>query len=70
MTVPLSVLKSNMIRFTPALPERKTQAIQSLGAGLVEKVWLTYLELFIPVCIYCTVPFHVVTYTVGIFSTV
>ena len=58
MTVPLSVLKSNMICFTPSLPERKTQAIQSLGAGLVEKVGGAFVHVIVylePVCI-CFLP--------------
>lgn len=38
MTVPLAVLKSNMVTFNPPLDERKRQAIDRLGAGLVEKV--------------------------------
>lgn len=46
MTVPLAVLKSNMVTFNPPLDERKRQAIDKLGAGLVEKVGkLTYMYM-------------------------
>ena len=38
VTVPLAVLKANMVTFTPALNTKKKAAIQNLGAGLVEKV--------------------------------
>ena len=38
MTVPLSLLKSEIISFTPPLPTKKTDAIKRLGAGLIEKV--------------------------------
>ena len=38
VTVPLSLLKSERIRFNPDLPEKKKAAISSLGAGLIEKV--------------------------------
>lgn len=38
VTVPLAVLKANMVTFTPPLNSRKKAAIQNLGAGLVEKV--------------------------------
>ena len=38
VTVPLSLLKSERIRFNPDLPERKKAAISNLGAGLIEKV--------------------------------
>lgn len=38
MTVPLAVLKANMVTFTPTLNAKKKAAIQNLGAGLVEKV--------------------------------
>lgn len=43
LTVPLAVLKANMVTFTPSLSTRKKAAIQNLGAGLVEKVfcWLS-----------------------------
>ena len=38
VTVPLSLLKSERIRFNPDLPEKKKAAISNLGAGLIEKV--------------------------------
>ena len=38
VTVPLSLLKSERIRFNPDLPEEKRAAISNLGAGLIEKV--------------------------------
>ncbi len=38
VTVPLAVLKANMVTFTPTLNAKKKAAIQNLGAGLVEKV--------------------------------
>ena len=38
VSVPLAVLKANMVTFTPSLNARKKAAIQNLGAGLVEKV--------------------------------
>lgn len=42
VTVPLSLLKSERIRFNPDLPEKKKAAISSLGAGLIEKVVLKF----------------------------
>ena len=38
ITVPLAVLKSGAISFSPPLSDRKAGAINRLGAGLVEKV--------------------------------
>ena len=38
VTVPLAVLKANMVAFSPPLCARKKAAIKNLGAGLVEKV--------------------------------
>ena len=38
VTVPLSLLKSEKIRFNPDFPEKKKAAISNLGAGLIEKV--------------------------------
>jgi monoamine oxidase len=42
VTVPLGVLKSNAIQFTPALPAAKRTAINRLGFGLLNKVILKW----------------------------
>ena len=46
VTVPLYLLKSKRLKFTPDLPDRKQAAINSLGAGLIEKVstWQVFLH--------------------------
>lgn len=41
LSVPLGVLKANVISFHPPLPEWKTQAINNLGFGLLNKVEVT-----------------------------
>ena len=46
VTVPLSVLKKNVIKFNPPLPLNKQTAIDNLGVGYMEKVLSTS-------CIYC-----------------
>jgi lysine-specific histone demethylase 1 len=45
-TVPLGVLKQNIIQFEPPLPEWKTGAIQRIGFGILNKVVLVYKEPF------------------------
>lgn len=44
VTVPLGVLKTDGISFTPPLPDRKRKAIDALGMGLLNKVYLTFDE--------------------------
>ena len=44
VTVPLSILKANVITFEPDLPDRKLKAIDKLGAGVIEKVRNTFCE--------------------------
>ncbi|CAG5125319.1 unnamed protein product, partial [Candidula unifasciata] len=46
VTLPLAVLKTSSVMFYPALPEAKMKAINSLGAGSVEKVVLQFHERF------------------------
>lgn len=46
VTLPLGVLKSGQVAFEPLLPERKQQAIQRLGMGVLDKVVLRFPELF------------------------
>ena len=46
ITLPLGVLKQNAVRFTPPLPEEKQNAIQRLGMGLLDKVYLQFSEVF------------------------
>ncbi|GFR69599.1 lysine-specific histone demethylase 1B [Elysia marginata] len=46
VTVPLAILKKGIPEFHPPLPEFKVKAIESLGAGKVEKVTLEFDEDF------------------------
>lgn len=46
VTVPLGVLKSGSIQFSPALPARKTAAIDRLAMAELEKVVLRYDDAF------------------------
>ncbi|CAL8298829.1 unnamed protein product [Lota lota] len=42
VTVPLTLLQKNLIQFYPPLPERKLKALNSLGAGIIEKIALQF----------------------------
>ena len=46
VTVPLGVLQSAAIEFSPALPFAHRGAIAALGMGVVDKVWLRFDEPF------------------------
>jgi len=46
VTVPLGVLKRGDIKFDPALPENKQQAIERLGMGTLDKVYLLFEQPF------------------------
>ena len=46
VTVPLGVLQSNSIKFMPELSPHKSAAIQRLGMGLMDKLWLEFPEAF------------------------
>ncbi|CAG1997041.1 unnamed protein product [Fusarium graminearum] len=45
-TVPLGVLKQNNIVFNPPLPSWKTDVVERLGFGILNKVVLVYDEIF------------------------
>ncbi|MEO1107415.1 MAG: FAD-dependent oxidoreductase [Pseudomonadota bacterium] len=46
VTVPLGVLKQGSITFSPPLPNRRQSAIESLGMGTLDKVYLRYEDVF------------------------
>lgn len=48
VTVPLGVLKKGSIKFTPALPNKKTTAISKLGMGHFNKCYLRFPTQFWP----------------------
>ncbi len=48
ITLPLGVLKRGTVTFSPALPPRKQAAIQNLGMGLLNKVFLRFPRVFWP----------------------
>lgn len=48
VTMPLGVLQSGKVRFTPALPAEKSRAIDGLGMGLLNKHFLRFENAFWP----------------------
>ena len=48
ITVPIGVLKANLIEFSPKLPEWKTNAISDLGVGNENKIALRFSNVFWP----------------------
>ncbi|GAB4531725.1 MAG: FAD-dependent oxidoreductase [Roseibium sp.] len=42
VTVPLGVLKAERIAFDPPLPDRKRRAVEVLGMGLLNKIYLSF----------------------------
>ena len=46
VTIPLGVLQGGTIGFEPALPEATRAAIDALGVGLLDKLWLSFDEVF------------------------
>jgi monoamine oxidase len=48
ITLPLGVLQRGQIEFAPALPEAKQEAIQTLGSGLLNKLYLRFPQAFWP----------------------
>lgn len=48
VTLPLGVLRSGAVEFGPALPQEKRDAVDTLGMGLLDKLWLWFPEVFWP----------------------
>ncbi len=48
VTLPLGVLQSNAVHFTPALPNEKRNAIAKLGMGVLNKCYLRFPRAFWP----------------------
>ncbi len=46
ITLPLGVLKSGKVEFSPPLPDRKQEAIKNLGMGVLNRVYLKFSEVF------------------------
>ena len=46
ITLPLGVLKRNIVTFEPELPKQKRQAIERLGMGTLDKLYLLFDEPF------------------------
>ena len=46
VTAPLGVLKADKIRFSPPLPDYKTEAIKRLGFGNLNKIVMYFDERF------------------------
>ncbi|KAJ6664513.1 hypothetical protein lerEdw1_007170 [Lerista edwardsae] len=42
VAIPLAILQKGAVQFNPPLPERKMKAINSLGAGVIEKIALQF----------------------------
>lgn len=48
ITLPLGVLQSNAVAFSPALPQRKQRALAALRMGVLNKCYLRFPEVFWP----------------------
>ena len=48
VTVPLGVLQQHDLRFVPALPEAKRNAVSKLGMGVLNKCYLRFAQAFWP----------------------
>jgi len=46
VTLPLGVLKQNVVQFVPPLPEEKKTAISLLGMGVLNKLYLRFPKVF------------------------
>lgn len=48
VTLPLAVLQSGDVTFTPHLPQEKESAMQGLGAGSVDRIFMRFKRQFWP----------------------
>lgn len=46
VTLPLGVLQAGTVSFTPALPSRKTNAINNMSMGTLQKTWMKFPYAF------------------------
>jgi monoamine oxidase len=46
VTLPVGVLRAGNVEFTPPLPSDKNDALDGLGSGLLDKLWLSFDEVF------------------------
>ncbi|MFO7589570.1 MAG: FAD-dependent oxidoreductase [Acidimicrobiia bacterium] len=46
VTLPLGVLKAGAVEFVPALPSPNRRAIERLGMGVLDKLWLRFPRVF------------------------
>jgi len=46
VTLPVGVLRSANVEFTPPLPSDKMNALAGLGSGLLDKLWLSFDDVF------------------------
>ncbi len=46
ITVPIGVLRSGDIQFSPALPQNKLDAINLIGSGTINKTWMIFPSTF------------------------
>jgi monoamine oxidase len=46
VTLPVGVLRAANVEFTPPLPSDKVDALAGLGSGLLDKLWLSFDDVF------------------------
>ncbi len=46
-SLPLGVLKKNVVKFVPELPDKYKIAIDTIGNGMADKLFVTFAEPFI-----------------------
>jgi polyamine oxidase len=46
VTLPVGVLRAGKVAFTPPLPSDKADALDGIGSGLLDKLWLAFDDVF------------------------